>query len=286
MALAVNKKRLFFTFDLEDHSPESTHLKRYPEITDSILEFLEVREMEATVFVLGRLALDDPSLIRKISQAGHEIAFHSLAHVHLTRETPGRFQRETADSKRHLEDITGRPVVGYRAPAFSLTKESRWAVDIIGELGFAYSSSLLPAKNPIYGFPNAPAQPFRWPNGLLEIPAPVARVGPVVIPFLGGIYLRYLPLSLIRRLLATGDLNQCYWTYCHPHDFDYQEPFYRIEGTSLATNLLLWFNRKNTFKKLDGIFPYSNTPSGACSFAKWIERGAFAEAPNFYPDSV
>ena len=286
MLIEARPKRLFFTLDLEVHRPDSSYPKRYPEITRAILEFLEVRKIEATVFVLGRLAQEEPSLINEIAQAGHEIAFHSFAHVHLTRETPSRFRQETADGKRFLEDIVGKAVVGYRAPAFSLTKESRWAVDIIGELGFAYSSSLLPAKSPIFGFAEAPAQPFRWANGLLEIPAPVARFGPAVIPFLGGFYLRYFPSALIRRFLERGDPQQCYWAYCHPHDFDYQESFYKIAGTSLATSLLLWFNRKNTFKKLDAIFPSAETPAGACSFARLIEQGVFDDVPRFDPDSI
>lgn len=286
MRAEAQTKRVFFTFDLEDHRPDSSYPKRYPDITRSILEFLKVRGIEATVFVLGRLAHEDPALIREISQAGHEIAFHSFAHVHLTQETPSRFRQETADNKEFLEDVIGKPVIGYRAPAFSLTVESRWAVDIIGELGFSYSSSLLPAKSPIFGFPKAPARPFRWPNGLLEIPAPVARFGPAVIPFLGGFYLRYFPRALIRRFLERGDPHQCYWAYCHPHDFDHRESFYQIEGTSLATSLLLWFNRKNTFKKLDSIFPSSDTAAGACSFARLIEEGAFATAPEFDPEDV
>jgi polysaccharide deacetylase family protein (PEP-CTERM system associated) len=286
MPLEVQPKRLFFTFDLEDHRPNSSYPKRYPGITQSVLKFLEARGIEATVFVLGRLAREEPSLISEISKAGHEIAFHSFAHVHLTQENPKRFQQETSDSKKFLEDLIGQSVIGFRAPAFSLTEDSRWAVNVIGELGFTYSSSLLPAKNPIFGFPQAPAQPFRWPNGLLEIPAPVARIGPMTIPFLGGFYLRYFPRALIRQFLKRGDPGQCYWAYCHPHDFDYRESFYKIEGTSLATSLLLWFNRKNTFKKLDSIFSSSEGVVGACSFATLIEQGEFAAVPEFDPESV
>lgn len=277
----VGSKRLIFTLDLEDSRPDDSYPKRYRDITRAILDFLDARGIESTVFVLGRLAREDPGLIREIARCGHEIAFHSFAHIHLTQETPARFRVETADNKKYLEDLIGQPVIGYRAPAFSLTRNSAWAVDVIGELGFAYSSSLLPTKNPIFGFAGAPAHPFRWPNGLLEIPAPIARVGPAVMPFLGGVYLRYLPRRLIRRFLNQGDDRQCYWTYCHPHDFDHEQAFYRMKGASLAVSMALWFNRKNTFEKLDAIFPRSEDPGEARSFASLIEAGEFAEAPLF-----
>jgi polysaccharide deacetylase family protein (PEP-CTERM system associated) len=282
----VETKRLTFTLDLEDHRPNASHAKRYPDITRAILEFLEVRGIEATVFVLGRLAREDPALIREIAQAGHEIAFHSFAHVHLTEETPERFERETADNKEFLEDLIGRPVIGYRAPAFSLTEDSLWAVDSIRELGFTYSSSVLPVKSPIFGYPKAPRRPFLWPNGLLEIPAPIAHIGAFAIPFLGGFYLRYLPPKLVRRFLMRGDLHQCYWTYCHPYDFDNGERFYKMEGTSLATSLLLWFNRKNTFKKLDALFSASDVTVFAGSFASLIAQGEFADLAEFAPERI
>ena len=280
----VETKRLTFTLDLEDHRPNDSYPKRYPGITREILAFLETRGIEATVFVVGRLAHEEPSLIREIAECRHEIAFHSFDHIHLTAETPSRFKQETSDNKKFIEDLTGKAVIGYRAPAFSLTQDSLWAVDIIGDLGFSYSSSVLPAKNPIFGFPEAPTRPFRWPNGLLEIPAPVARLGPVVIPFLGGFYLRYWPRPLVGRLLRRGDAHQCYWTYCHPYDFDYEERFYKMDGASLLTSLLLWANRKNTFKKLESIFPAAKTPLGARSFASLIDEGAFVDAPEFIPN--
>ena len=282
----VETKRLIFTLDLEDHRPEDSYPKNYPAITRAILEFLEARGIEATVFVLGRLAREDPDLISEIAQAGHEIAFHSFAHVHLTKEIPARFERETGDNKKFLEDLSGQPVIGYRAPAFSLTEDSLWAVDSIRELGFTYSSSVLPAKNPIFGYPKAPRCPFRWPNGLLEIPAPIAHLGTVVIPFLGGFYLRYFPPALVRRFLTQGDSSQCYWTYCHPYDFDDNERFYRMEGTSLVTSLLLWFNRKNMFKKLEALFPASDVGVCARSFATLILQGEFTDPYEFAQDTI
>ena len=274
-------KRIVFTLDLEDHRPHVSYPKRYPDITRTLLDFFDERKIEATVFVLGRVAREDPGLIREISQRGHEIGFHSPNHVHLTAETPERFRMETENLKKYLEDLCGDAVVGYRAPAFSLTRHSLWAVDILQELGFSYSSSLLPAKNPIFGFPGAPRQPFRWSNGLLEIPAPVARIGRVAVPFLGGVYLRYTPRFFVQYFLARGAIEQCYWTYCHPYDFDNEEAFFRIDGASLPVSLLLWFNRKNTLKKLESIFRNTGTGVYDRCFATLIGAGEFRAAPIF-----
>jgi len=279
----VVAKTLWFTFDLEDHRPDASYPKRYPDITRRLLDFLESRDVAATVFVLGRVAREEPELIRSIAARGHEIGFHSFSHQHLTRETQPHLETELRENKLFLEDLTGQAVIGYRAPAFSLTRDSVWAVDTIHAAGFVYSSSVLPAASPVFGFPGAPRRPFKWPNGLLEIPAPVTHIGPSVIPFLGGFYLRYLPARIIKRALAGGEPDQCYWVYCHPHDFDHEETFYHIEGTSYLTSALLWFNRKQTFAKLERLLDTAPAGGGSRTFAASIAAGEFGEAPAFTP---
>lgn len=277
------KQQIKFTLDLEDHRPDPAMPRRYPEITGRILDFLEQRDATATVFVLGRVAREDPGLIRTIARRGHELGFHSYGHQHLTNTNAAALRAELRDNKAYLEDLIGGAVMGYRAPAFSLTRKSVWATDVIQDAGFAYSSSVLPAESPLFGFPGAPRQPFRWPNGLLEIPVPVARIGPLELPFLGGFYLRYLPAWLIRRRLGQGRPEQCYWIYCHPHDFDYEEAFYRIEGTSFLTSALLWFNRRNTFRKLAQVIDGAGIDGNCRSFAAALAAGEFANAVSFAP---
>ena len=275
----AKSKRLVFTFDLEDHRPDDSFPKRYPEITIDVLEFLQRRKIEATVFVLGRIVRDDPKLIQEISDRGHEIAFHSEDHTHLTKEDPKRFRDQVRRYKTIIEDLVSKPVQGYRAPAFSLTRDSLWAIDILGEAGFTYSSSVMPTKHPVYGVSGAPRRPFKWPGGLLEIPAPVARIGAVAIPFLGGFYLRYLPKVLMNALLNRGEGEQCYWVYSHPYDFDHKEQFYRIDGSSLPVSMLLWLNRKRTFEKLEWLFP--SRANEALSFASLIAAGEFDDAVTY-----
>ncbi len=113
-------------------------------------------------------------------------------------QDPKTFRDETLYSKSLLEDIVQKSIDGYRAPIFSLAKSSRWAAEILKELGFIYSSSVLPAPSPLFGYPEAPLHPFQWPSGLIEIPAPVALVAGIKMSYLGGIYLRYLPPYLIK----------------------------------------------------------------------------------------
>jgi polysaccharide deacetylase family protein (PEP-CTERM system associated) len=244
-------KDLTFTLDLEDHRPDESQPLRYPFIMENILAFLEEQKIKGTFFIVGTLAENDPELVKRIHTQGHEIAHHSYDHTTLDKQTPDEFRAHTKKAKQILEDVTGEEIIGYRAPVFSLTKETLWAVDILKELGFAYSSSVLPAANPLHGFAGAPETPFLWKNGLLEIPAPVGKIGPCTLPYLGGFYLRYLPFALVKQQISKASDNNSLWTYCHPYDFDPDEKQWRVKGASTPVSLLLWFNRKHTFRKLE-----------------------------------
>lgn len=275
--------RLTFTFDLEDHRPDAGLPMRYPDITRRVFESAARLGVTGTVFVVGEVAEKSPDLVRDIASLGHEIAFHSFAHVPLEKQTCGQFHKETETGKRLLEDLTGKAVIGFRAPVFSLTPGSLWALDSLRELGFDYSSSVLPAKSPLFGFPAAPKEAFRWPNGLLELPAPVARFGPLVLPYLGGVYLRYLPFGLVKRAVARASSRTPLWTYFHPYDFDVGEPFCRIKGAGFLASAILWCNRARTWKKLEALFGPARQWEIAPPFAEQIRQGVFADAPFFRP---
>ena len=242
------------TIDLEDIRPRPSPDARYPRITRELLALFAELDIRATFFVVGELARADPGLIGEIADCGHELGLHSLTHTPLPQLTPAGFEAETKTGRDLVGDIIGQPIAGYRAPVFSLTRQTPWAPDILTELGFRYSSSVLPAGNPLHGFPGAPRTPFRWPSGLIELPAPVAPVGPVEVPVLGGVYFRYLPLPLVRRAtrgMAPGILA---WNYFHPYDFDATQPFFRMKNTALWVSLLLWFNRRRTLGKFRRFF--------------------------------
>ena len=280
--MATSHRQVTFTLDLEDHRPDRALPKRYPAMTRRLLAFWRELDVRATVFVVGTLARDDPDLIKEIAAAGHEIAFHSLDHTPLPGLDAARFRRDTADGKKILEDLTGRPVIGFRAPVFSLTSRTVWAVEVLGDLGFRYSSSVLAARNPLHGYPGAPATPFRWPNGLVELPVPTTRLGPFRVPFLGGIYLRYLPSGLIRRRMNRAADGTALWIYCHPYDFDPDDPGVRIKGASWTTSILLKPKRRNTFEKLRRLLRPGDG-GGAPPFAELVEAGRFDAAPVFQP---
>ena len=270
-----------FTLDLEDHHPQPNPAPRYPEITYKILDFLGDREIKGTFFVLGELAERHPELIRTIHQQGHEIGFHTYAHVPLTRENPERFREQTRRSKAFLEDLTGAEVIGFRAPIFSLTPGTLWALPILEELGFRYTSSVLPLRHPLYGFPGAPQHPFRWKDSLVELPVPVARVGPLLMPFLGGVYMRYLPDFLLVRLLRDRNAGTGLWTYCHPYDFDPDEKFVVIREATALVSFVLWLNRRNTFRTVSRILDQGV----GLPFQDYLKNGTYNSVPIFDPSS-
>ena len=140
-----------------------------------------------------------PAIVKEIADGGHELGAPRLpphaAHRDRSRDVPPRDRRR---ARAFMEDIAGQPVLGFRAPTFSLVESTVWATDVLAELGFRYSSSVLPARSPLYGYPGRPRTPHRWPSGLLELPCPVADLGPITNPYLGGIYLRVLPWTAVR----------------------------------------------------------------------------------------
>ncbi len=250
---------LTFTLDLEDHRPDDSHPLRYPTVMRQVLDLLESRNVTGTIFVVGEVAQAEPELVKEVAARGHEIGLHSWRHVPVTELDPERFRAETAKGKALLEDLTGLPVDGFRAPTFSLVPSSLWAVDVLAELGFTYSSSVLPAPNPLFGFAGAPRHPFVWPNGLVELPAPVAGLGPATVPYLGGTYFRIIPwvaIAAARRIYDSGPVP---WTYIHPYDFDTEERYWPVPDAGRLAPLL-WVNRKRMFAKVERLLARGAAP--------------------------
>ena len=246
------------TIDLEDPTERYEPNGRYVLLTQRILGLCREYKRRATFFTIGRVAEAAPQLIRDIAAGGHEIAFHSHAHVPLTEEDPIRFRNESREDKDRLEQLAGKKVIGYRAPRFSLTPESLWAVDILGELGFRYSSSIMPTGLSLFGFTRAPRVPFLWPNGLIELPLPVTRFSRM--PYLGGVYLYMLPSFLTRRAIALAGLHEILWTYAHPYDFDREEKFAAMPHTPFWVSLILWTARRVAEAKIRCILALGDAP--------------------------
>jgi len=248
------------TIDLEDPTERYDANGRYVAMTRRILDLCDAQQRKATFFVVGCVSKSAPRLIEDIAAKGHEIAYHSHAHVPLTEEDPARFRRESKTDKDRLEQLSGKPVIGFRAPRFSLTPQSIWAVDALGELGFRYSSSIMPTRVSLFGFPGTSRTPFKWPNGLIELPLPVTALGNVYVPYLGGIYLYALPFWVTRCGITKADPEEILWTYTHPYDFDRDEKFTLMPHTPAWVSAVLWLSRHVAEKKITKILSLGGAP--------------------------
>jgi len=239
------------TIDLEDPTARYAPDGRYVPMTRRILDLCEALDnRKATFFTVGRVAQAAPQLVREIAAKGHEIAYHSHNHVSLTEEDPARFRRESKEDRDRLEQLAGKSVIGFRAPRFSLTPRTLWALDVLEDAGFLYSSSIMPTDVSLFGFPEASCIPFKWPNGMIEFPLPVAVLGKYRLPYLGGIYLYTMPFFAVRAFLARARPQEALWTYAHPYDFDRDERFTRMPNTPLWVSFVLRQARRNAAKKI------------------------------------
>jgi polysaccharide deacetylase family protein (PEP-CTERM system associated) len=239
-----------FTFDVEDHRPDEDAELRLLDATRRMLGFCAERAVVGTVFVVGEVVRDHPDLVREIAAQGHELGLHGWRHTPITELTPEVFRQETARGRALLAEVTGQDVVGFRAPTFSLTADTVWATEVLMDLGFTYSSSILPAWSPLFGFPGLPRAPFTWPSGLAELPAPILKVGPLGLPVVGGTYLRVLPWPIVRLGMRDRPLGPVPFTYCHPYDADEGERYWVVPGTGPVLSPLLWYGRKRMLRRM------------------------------------
>jgi len=251
---------------------------RVPANVHRYLEWLNGRGFKCTFFVVGDAAEAYPSLVREIASEGHEIACHTNRHVSLDRQSKDEFRTELeANVEALLRAGAPRPA-GFRAPNFSIVPATAWAYDVLGEMGFVYSSSVLPAKNPLYGWKDFGERP-RIVRGIVEIPMTVGSFGPLRLPIAGGVYFRALPQPCIRRA-AKRYLKKDFplLGYFHPYDIDAeQERFMHPEiNDSRLYNFLMYYNRKSVFERLDAVVDLGFT---ICTYAEYVRGhvGEFAE---------
>ncbi len=232
------------TVDVEDyfHPSAFRHVVRFEDWaglesrvernTRRVLQLLAEFSVQGTFFILGWVAERFPGLVREIQSAGHEIGCHSYAHRLIYEMTPKEFCDDTERALRAIEDATGVQARSYRAPSFSITPRSLWAIAILLELGFTHDSSMFPVRHDLYGFSTAPRQPFRiCVNGrsLVEVPPPTMKFGPWTLPVTGGGYLRTLPLRYqFRAMEKLQKRGESFLLYFHPWELDRGQP--RIDG--------------------------------------------------------
>ena len=195
--------------------------------TDCILAILEQHQVKATFFIVGWIAEKSPELVKKIAAEGHEVGCHSYWHRKIYDLTPEKFHEDTKRAKDILEDITGKKVLGYRAPSYSITKKSLWALDILEGLGFEYDSSIFPIYHDNYGIPDAPRFEYKLPNhDMKEYPISTSLIMGRKIPVAGGGYFRLFPYWFTRMALKRINSleNQPFIFYLHPWEVDPDQP--------------------------------------------------------------
>jgi len=246
------------TIDLEDwyHGLEIPRVRwrayesRVLQSTRRLLKMLADEGVRATFFVLGDIAERHSDLIREISHCGHEIGTHGESHEFVYQLTPKEFRGELIRMMELLQNLTSKLVAGHRAPFFSITRESLWALDVLGELGFRYDSSIFPVRNYRYGIPDAPRWPHRVTEAsrLIEFPISTWRVLGMNLPIAGGAYFRIYPYAFTRmglRSINRGGHPAVF--YLHPWELDPDHPRIPVPRRIAATH---YFNLSATEGRL------------------------------------
>jgi polysaccharide deacetylase family protein (PEP-CTERM system associated) len=226
------------------------HESRVLRNTERILEILDdAGGVKGTFFVLTWNAERHPEVVRRIAAAGHEIASHGYAHKLIYDQTPEEFRADVTRAKEILEDLTGTPILGYRAPSFSVTARSLWALDVLLDCGFRYDSSVFPVRDSLYGLPDAQRFPYvireRDGRRLVEFPMTTTALFGRNLPLGGGAYLRVLPYQYMawgmRRV--NRDEEQPAVVYIHPWEVDPGQPRLRTAGRRGFSSHYLNLNR-------------------------------------------
>jgi polysaccharide deacetylase family protein (PEP-CTERM system associated) len=231
-ALTVDLEEYFQVSNFErviDRNDWPSLPSRVEASTQRLLELFDRSGARATFFTLGWIAERKPGLLREIVRRGHELACHGHEHELVYAIGPERFEADVARARRAIEDATGAAVRGYRAPSYSITRRSLWALDILAGQGFDFDSSIFPIRHPRYGIPEFARQPLRLElesgASIREFPLTTWELGPLKLPLAGGAYLRFLPAALFRlgvSQLARADRPTV--LYVHPWELDPEQP--------------------------------------------------------------
>ncbi|HHL38993.1 MAG TPA: DUF3473 domain-containing protein [Deltaproteobacteria bacterium] len=220
--------------------------------TGRILDILDKAGAKATFFVLGYIADRNPRLIERIHREGHELAVHGYYHRRVFEMTPAEFEADLERSIRAVESVTGEPVLGFRAPEWSVTSGTYWAFEIMAAAGLSYDSSTVPlTRMGERGLPHLPHR-VRTPSGeIIEFPLTTMKCFWERLPFTGGLPMRLFPYWLIAEALrSTNAAGQPGLVYIHPWEFDREQP--RIE-LPLTRRFMHYFNTASTRPKLEGL---------------------------------
>jgi len=221
--------------------------------TDKILDLFQVHGIKATFFTLGWVAERYPNLIQRIINGGHELACHGYEHIRVTEQSPIEFRNDVSRTKKLLEDLSGKEVKGYRAASYSIVKTNLWALDVLQEEGFKYSSSIYPVKHDLYGIPDAPRfvyEPIENKT-FKEIPISTIRFGNKNLPCGGGGFFRLYPYVVSKWAFnrVNRKEKQPGIFYFHPWEIDPDQP--RQSGLNWKTQIRHYLNLQRMEKRLD-----------------------------------
>jgi polysaccharide deacetylase family protein (PEP-CTERM system associated) len=254
-ALSVDLEEYFQVSNFEGVVARSSWdglASRVGDATRRLLDLFDETGSRATFFVLGWVAERHGALLQEIARRGHEIACHGYGHDLVYALGPERFRDDLRRARAAIEDAVGSTLRGYRAPSYSVTRASLWALPILAEQGFHYDSSIFPIRHPRYGIPGFAARPVRLAldggAAIEEFPLSTLRVGPVVLPLAGGAYLRFLPPALFRagfgHLVRAGEPTVL---YLHPWEIDEAQP---RQDVGFRVRLNHYWNLDRTEKRL------------------------------------
>ena len=217
----------------------------------NVLEIFDNHNVKATFFILGWIAKRYPGLVKKIAIHGHEIASHGSNHLLVSSQTSSEFKTDIQEAKLLLEDLVGKIVKGYRAPSFSINSNNIWALDIIKECGYLYSSSIYPVRHDLYGMPKSPRFLFiHEHSGIIEIPMSTVKIHNLNIPCSGGGYFRLYPYWFskwaIKRINMLEGKSAIF--YFHPWELDPSQP--RVKGTTFKTRFRHYINLRKTRSRI------------------------------------
>ena len=237
-----------FTVDVEDWydgipiaaATKASAERRLERGLNPLLELLAAKNCRATFFILGPIAAQYPSLVCTIRDQGHELGCHGWSHDLIYTMTPRRFSEETRRASQTIEDVTGRPVLAYRAAYFSITTEALWAFDVLAGLGFRYDSSVFPVRNWRYGigdFNPSPQVIATASGGILEFPLSVRRVVGQNIPACGGAYFRIYPYWFTHANIRHAEQHgRPANFYMHPWELDASHPYVAFNWKAWMTH--------------------------------------------------
>ena len=251
---------------------------RFADSTRRLLDLLAAAGVRATFFVLGWAAERRPDLVKDIRAAGHEVGCHSYGHRLIYEQTPDEFRDDLRRGRGLLEDILGVAVTAYRAPSFSITRKSLWALDVLVEEGFRLDSSVYPTRHDRYGLPGVPLGPHeveRPAGSLWEFPPPVYRCVGYPLPVGGGGWFRLYPYRVTRGCLrAINRAGRPFAVYLHPWELDPDQP--RLSPGRLAA-FRHYVNLARTESRLKKLLRDFRFGTLSDSLAEW--RAGAAVAP-------